>query len=111
MYYRGLKDNVKDELMRYGGDQSTLPGMIKSAIEVDDALYERPLRLSMPLEILESREDTTVIDSEDDSEYEYTDDEEPDDNDTLEFIVEGPALIKKIDYRKVAVEYDAATFV
>ncbi|GAB7362635.1 hypothetical protein MBLNU230_g2945t2 [Neophaeotheca triangularis] len=41
MYYRGLKDNVKDELMRHGGDQSTLPGMIKSAIEVDNALYER----------------------------------------------------------------------
>ncbi|GAB7358589.1 hypothetical protein MBLNU230_g2649t1 [Neophaeotheca triangularis] len=41
MYYRGLKDNVKDELMRHGGDQSTLPGMIKSAIEVNDALYER----------------------------------------------------------------------
>ncbi|GAB7362560.1 hypothetical protein MBLNU230_g2877t1 [Neophaeotheca triangularis] len=80
-----------------------------------------PLRLSMPLEIPESREDTTVMDSEDDSEYEYTDDEEPDDNDTLEFIVEGPALIKKMvtyiarsyeeDYRKVAVEYNAATFV
>ena len=27
MYYRGLKDNVKDELMRYGGDQSTLSGI------------------------------------------------------------------------------------
>ena len=24
IYYRGLKDNVKDELMRYGGDVSTL---------------------------------------------------------------------------------------
>ncbi|GAB7362634.1 hypothetical protein MBLNU230_g2945t1 [Neophaeotheca triangularis] len=96
MYYRGLKDNVKDELMRHGGDQSTLPGMIKSAIEVDNALYERPLRLSMPLEIPGSQEDMTVMDSEDDSEYEYTDDEEPDDNDTLEFIVEGPAPIKKM---------------
>ncbi|GAB7358588.1 hypothetical protein MBLNU230_g2648t1 [Neophaeotheca triangularis] len=55
-----------------------------------------PLRLSMPLEIPESQEGTTVTDSEDDSEYEYTDDEEPDDNDTLEFIVEGPAPIKKM---------------
>ncbi|GAB7363753.1 hypothetical protein MBLNU230_g4321t1 [Neophaeotheca triangularis] len=70
-----------------------------------------PLRLSMPLEILESQEDTIVTDSEDDSEYEYTDDNELDDNDVVEFIVHGPNLIKKMDYRKVAVEYDAATFV
>lgn len=41
MYYRGLKESVKDELMRYGHDQSTLANMMKAAIEVDDALYER----------------------------------------------------------------------
>ena len=41
MYYRGLKDSVKDELMRHRADQSTLDRIIKSAIEVDNALYER----------------------------------------------------------------------
>ncbi len=41
MYYRGLKDNVKDELMRYGADQSTLLHMMKAAIEIDDKLYQR----------------------------------------------------------------------
>jgi len=43
MYYRGLKDNVKDELMRYGADQSTLLNLMKAAIEVDDKLYERTM--------------------------------------------------------------------
>ena len=43
MYYRGLKDNVKDELMFYGGDTSNLDDMIKAAIEVDDKLYERSM--------------------------------------------------------------------
>ncbi|KAI7517710.1 hypothetical protein KC331_g21573, partial [Hortaea werneckii] len=41
MYYRGLKDNVKDELMRSGAAQDTLERMIQAAIEVDDKLYER----------------------------------------------------------------------
>jgi len=43
MYYRGLKDNVKDELMRYRADQSTLLNLMKAAIEVDDKLYERTI--------------------------------------------------------------------
>lgn len=43
MYYRGLKDNVKDELMRYGGDQSTLSLLQRAAIDVDDKLYERSM--------------------------------------------------------------------
>jgi len=41
VYYRGLKDNVKDELMRYGGDQSTTETLQKAAIKVGDMLYER----------------------------------------------------------------------
>ncbi|KAI6813192.1 hypothetical protein KC342_g16956 [Hortaea werneckii] len=41
MYYRGLKDNVKDELMRSGAAQNTLDRMIEAAIEIDDKLYER----------------------------------------------------------------------
>ena len=40
MYYRGLKDNVKDELMRYGADQSTLLNLMKALIKVNDKLYE-----------------------------------------------------------------------
>ncbi|KAK1061934.1 hypothetical protein LTR48_009583, partial [Friedmanniomyces endolithicus] len=43
MYYCGLKDNVKDELMRYGADQLTLLNLMKAAIEVDDKLYERTI--------------------------------------------------------------------
>ncbi len=43
MYYRELKDNVKDELMRYGADQTTLLGLQQAAIEVDDKLYERSM--------------------------------------------------------------------
>jgi len=43
MYYCGLKDNVKDELMRYGADQSTLLLLTKAAIEVNDKLYERAM--------------------------------------------------------------------
>ncbi|KAI7212293.1 hypothetical protein KC365_g14651 [Hortaea werneckii] len=37
----GLKDNVKDELMRSGAAQDTLERMIQAAIEIDDKLYER----------------------------------------------------------------------
>lgn len=43
MYYRGLKDNVKDELLRYGAAQDTLERLMKAAIEVDDKLYERAM--------------------------------------------------------------------
>ncbi|KAI7675386.1 hypothetical protein KC318_g978, partial [Hortaea werneckii] len=39
MYYRGLKDNVKDELMRSGAAQDTLERMIQAAIEIDDKLW------------------------------------------------------------------------
>jgi len=43
MYYRGLKDNVKDELMRVNVDQSSLDNMIQAAIIIDDRLYERAM--------------------------------------------------------------------
>ena len=43
MYYRGLKENVKDEMMRDGAARDTLPRMIKAAIRIDDALYERSM--------------------------------------------------------------------
>jgi hypothetical protein len=43
MYYRGLKDNVKDELMHSSAKQNTLDSMSKIAIELDDALYERAM--------------------------------------------------------------------
>ncbi|KAI6972294.1 hypothetical protein KC327_g18951, partial [Hortaea werneckii] len=43
MYYTGLKDDVKDELMRLGGSHDTLELMIQDAIEIDDKLYERKM--------------------------------------------------------------------
>jgi hypothetical protein len=43
MYEKGLKDPVKDELMRYGGNTERLSDLIAAAIEVDDKLYERNL--------------------------------------------------------------------
>ncbi len=43
MYYRGLKDNVKDELMRSRQDQALLIELIKASIDVDDKLYERAI--------------------------------------------------------------------
>ena len=43
MYRRGLKENVKDELMRSGGVIDTLDGLIEEAIETDDKLFERSM--------------------------------------------------------------------
>lgn len=40
MFYRGLKDNVKYELMRYRGAKDTLHDLQQAAIRVDDELYE-----------------------------------------------------------------------
>ena len=42
MFRRELKDNVKDELMRYG-EVNSLDSLIKAAIELDDRLYERAM--------------------------------------------------------------------
>ena len=43
MYRRGLKENVKDELMRTGAQIDTLEQLISAAIEIDDKLYERAM--------------------------------------------------------------------
>jgi len=43
MYRRGLKEIVKDELMRYRGDVDTLNALIEASIELDDKLYERSM--------------------------------------------------------------------
>ena len=43
MFRRGLKDNVKEELMRYGGDLLNLKALIEASIDLDDKLYELSL--------------------------------------------------------------------
>ncbi len=44
IYYKGLKDNVKDELVRTGKNETTnLDTLIKSSIDIDDRLYERAI--------------------------------------------------------------------
>lgn len=43
MFRRGLKDNVKDELMWHGGAIEDLQDLIKAAIEIDDKLYDRSM--------------------------------------------------------------------
>jgi hypothetical protein len=41
MYRRGLKEEVKDELMRYSARTDSLNLLIQASIEIDDRLYER----------------------------------------------------------------------
>lgn len=43
MYRRGLKENVKDELMRAGIKIEDLDNLIRATIEIDDNLYERAI--------------------------------------------------------------------
>ena len=43
MFRRGLKDNVKDELIRWGGELKNLNHLIEAAVELDDKLYERAM--------------------------------------------------------------------
>lgn len=43
MFRRGLKDSVKDELMRDGRRNDNLDHLIKTAIDLDDKLYERSM--------------------------------------------------------------------
>jgi hypothetical protein len=43
MYRRGLKENVKDELMRTGEKIEDLDDLIRATIEIDDNLYERSM--------------------------------------------------------------------
>ena len=46
MFKRGLKDNVQDELMRYGGTISDLEDLMKVSIELDDKLHQRSIEKS-----------------------------------------------------------------
>ena len=41
MFKRGLKENIKDELMRLESLPKTLRELINAAITIDDKLYER----------------------------------------------------------------------
>ena len=43
MYRRGLKENVKDELIRAGMKIESLDDLIRTTIEIDDNLYERAI--------------------------------------------------------------------
>jgi hypothetical protein len=43
MYRRGLKENVKDELIRTGQKIENLDELIRTTIEIDDNLYERAM--------------------------------------------------------------------
>jgi len=43
MFRRGLKDNLKDEIMRDGRSISDMSDLIEVAIDLDDKLYERAM--------------------------------------------------------------------
>ena len=43
MFRRGLKENVKDELMRDGRSIEDLDDLIRATIDIDDKLYERAM--------------------------------------------------------------------
>ena len=43
IFYRGLKDNVKDELIRDKRRIDSLERLIKTVINIDDKLYERAI--------------------------------------------------------------------
>jgi len=43
MFRRGLKDNLKDEIMRDGRTLSDMSDLIEVAIDLDDKLYERAM--------------------------------------------------------------------
>jgi hypothetical protein len=43
MFRRGLKDNLKDEIMRDGRSISDMFDLIEVAIDLDDKLYERAM--------------------------------------------------------------------
>ena len=42
-FYRGLKENIKDDLTRMDSRPTTLAGMIETAIRIDNRYYERKL--------------------------------------------------------------------
>jgi hypothetical protein len=41
MYRKGLKDDVKDKLIRYRGTVSNLEELVEAAYVISDRLYER----------------------------------------------------------------------
>jgi len=43
MFRRGLKDNLKDEIMRDGRSINDMSDLIEVAIDLDDKLYERAM--------------------------------------------------------------------
>ena len=44
MYRKGLKESIKDELMRYGDEIDSLDRLIEASIELDDKLYDRAMK-------------------------------------------------------------------
>jgi len=44
MFRRGLKDNLKDEIMRDGKSINDMFDLIEVAIDFDDKLYERAMK-------------------------------------------------------------------
>jgi len=44
MFRRGLKNNLKDEIMRDGRSISDMFDLIEVAIDLDDKLYERAMK-------------------------------------------------------------------
>ncbi len=59
MYYKGLKDNVKDELVRTGKNEITnLDILIKLSIDIDNRLYKRAIEKRY---IGQNRERTSFI--------------------------------------------------
>jgi len=44
MFRRGLKDNLKDEIMRDGRTLNDMFDLIEVAIDLDDKLYERAMK-------------------------------------------------------------------
>jgi len=44
MFRRGLKDNLKDEIMRDGKSISDMFNLIEVVIDLDDKLYKRAMK-------------------------------------------------------------------
>ena len=44
MYHQGLKDNVKDKLIRTKAEITNLEDLVKEAIKLDNKLYKRAIK-------------------------------------------------------------------
>jgi hypothetical protein len=62
MFRRGLKDNLKDELMRDGKSISDMFDLIMIVIDLDDKLYERAMekRYDQPRERARTSFESTI---------------------------------------------------